>query len=82
MIYKNEVLVEDGNLEVQQRIQRTQSSVITKEVELGTVQHLEDRQIREIRKNHQWIMRRRDERQRDTQRQINWEERKKESIMY
>ena len=82
MIYKNEVLVEDGNLEVQQRIQRTQSYVITKEVELGTVQHLEDRQIREIRKNHQWIMRRRDERQRDTQRQINWEERKKESIMY
>ena len=82
MIYKNEVLVEDGNLEVQQRIQRTQSYVITKEVELGTVQHLEDRQIREIRKNHQWIMRRRDERQRDTQRQINWEDRKKESIMY
>ena len=82
MIYKNEVLVEDGNLEVQQRIERTQSYVITKEVELGTVQHLEDRQIRKIRKNHQWIMRRRDERQRDTQRQINWEERKKESIMY
>lgn len=53
MIYKHEVLDEDGNLEVQQRIERTQSYVITKEVELGTAQHLEDRQIREMRKNHQ-----------------------------
>ena len=62
MIYKNEVLVEDGNLEVQQRLERTQSYVITKEVELGTVQHLEDRQIREMRDR---------QRQTDTQRQIN-----------
>ena len=73
MIYKNEVLVEDRNLEVQQRIERTQSYVITKEVELGTIQQKESRQIREMRKNHQRIMRRRDERQTETkrQRQIN-----------
>lgn len=54
MIYKNEVLDEDGNLEVQQRIERTQSYVITKEVELGTVQHLEWADQR-WGKNHQWI---------------------------
>lgn len=73
MIYKNEVLVEDRNLEVQQRIERTQSYVITKEVELGKIQQKESRQIREMRKNHQRIMRRRDERQTETkrQRQIN-----------
>ena len=73
MIYKNEVLVEDRNLEVQQRIERTQSYVITKEVELGTIQQKESRQIRVMRKNHQRIMRRRDERQTETkrQRQIN-----------
>lgn len=69
MIYKNEVLVEDRNLEVQQRIERTQSYVITKEVELEAMQQKESRQIREMRKNHQRILRRRDERQTETKRQ-------------